>query len=57
MRKLGRKGFMKYQSGEEVQVGDLVLVEKGRTLGTVEVIIETPEQAADWGLDPEDMGI
>ncbi|HCE6863657.1 TPA: hypothetical protein NHP29_000199 [Pseudomonas aeruginosa] len=41
---------MKYLTGETVELGDLVLIESGKTLGVVYAIIETPEDALNWGL-------
>ncbi|CAL5240316.1 hypothetical protein Q095_01709 [Pseudomonas aeruginosa PS50] len=41
---------MKYLTGETVELGDLVLIESGKTLGVVYAIIETPEDALSWGL-------
>lgn len=41
---------MNYLSGEQVQVGDNVLIENGRTSGVVEHIIETTEDMKSWNL-------
>jgi len=36
--------MFKYSDGSEVKVGDSVLLENGRTPGTVESIVLTPEE-------------
>lgn len=38
-------------TGEEVQVGDQVLIENGKTKGVVHSVIETPAQMQEWGVD------
>lgn len=45
---------MKYRSGETVEIGDNVLIEKGRTKGVVKLILETKQDLLDWGLDEDD---
>ena len=42
---------MRYASGEHVELGDCVMLERGRTKGVVQAIIETPEQMAEWGVE------
>lgn len=42
---------MNYISGEEVQVGDSVLIERCRTPGVVEYIIETDKDIKERDLD------
>ncbi len=46
---------MKYSSGEEMQIGDRVLIEKGSTQGAVNAIIDTSEKMAECGLG--EMGV
>ncbi|EMN8575919.1 TPA: hypothetical protein ACQRM5_000392 [Pseudomonas aeruginosa] len=48
---------MKYSTGETVELGGLVLIESGKTLGVVYAIIETPEDALNWGLDEAGISI
>ncbi|STQ90794.1 Uncharacterised protein [Iodobacter fluviatilis] len=36
--------MFKYQDGSEIMIGDSVLLENGRTLGTVKFIVTTPEE-------------
>jgi len=36
--------MFKYEDGSEIMVGDSVLLENGRTPGTVELIVTTPEE-------------
>lgn len=45
---------MKYRSGETVEIGDNVLIEKERTKGVVKFILETKQDLLDWGLDEDD---
>ncbi len=42
---------MNYKTGEKVEVGDSVLLERGKTSGTVYAVVETAEQMAEWGLE------
>ncbi|MET1080670.1 MAG: hypothetical protein ABWY06_21880 [Pseudomonas sp.] len=42
---------MNYISGEQVAVGDSVMIEHGRTPGRVHAVIESPEDRAEWGLE------
>ena len=42
---------MKYLSGEEIEVGDNVLIENRRTPGVVECVIETDQDMKEWNLD------
>ncbi len=42
---------MKYATGEEVKVGDSVLIENGKTPGIVHAVVETPTQMKEWGVD------
>jgi hypothetical protein len=42
---------MKYTTGEEVNVGDRVIIEKGKTLGIVHTVIETLTQMQECGVD------
>ena len=44
---------MNYISGEEIKVGDKVLIEQRRTPGLVEHIIETDQDMKEWGLDEQ----
>jgi hypothetical protein len=39
--------MLTYASGAPVQVGDAVLIEHGRTPGTIVEVVETPAQFAD----------
>lgn len=42
---------MHYLTGEEVQLGDQVLIEGRQTAGVVEYIIETAEEIREWNLE------
>jgi len=42
---------MRYKTGESVEIGDLVLIERGRTPGVVYQIIDSKEKIIEWGLD------
>jgi len=42
---------MNYSTGEVVEIGDSVALEHGKTPGVVQVVIETPQQIEEWGLD------
>jgi hypothetical protein len=42
---------MKYQSGEDIQVGDFVLIEFGKTEGVVKTIIDSIEMAREFNLE------
>lgn len=48
---VSKGAVMRYVSGEHVELGDCVMLERGRTKGVVEAIIETPEQMAEWTVD------
>lgn len=48
---------MKYESGEVVEVGDHVLIENGKTIGTVNAIVETAAQMDEWGVDERGISI
>ena len=39
-----------YADGTQVQVGDSVLIEHGRTAGTVEILVCTTQQMAEIGV-------
>jgi hypothetical protein len=39
-----------YADGSQVQVGDSVLIEHGRTAGTVELVVCTAQQMAEIGV-------
>ena len=41
---------VKYPTGEVVQIGDDVLIENGVTFGSVEHIIETDKDMAEWNV-------
>jgi ribosomal protein L24 len=41
---------MKYLTGEDVEIGDIVLIERGRTVGVVSSIIETLQDMQAWGV-------
>ena len=41
----------RYEDGSEVKVGDSVLLENGRTPGTVELIVTTAEEMKQIGVD------
>lgn len=42
---------MNYITGEPIQLGDNVLIENGRTTGTVEHIIQTDEDMKNFNVD------
>lgn len=42
---------MKYETGEEVRVGDSVLLEHGKTLGKVKSIVQTIKQMEEWNVN------
>ena len=42
---------MKYSSGEEILVGDEVLIENRKTLGVIETIVETHEEMKEWNVE------
>lgn len=42
---------MNYSSGEEVRVGDNVLIENGTTTGLVEHIIESEKDLKEWKVE------
>lgn len=44
---------MNYISGEKIKVGDKVRIERGRTPGVVEHIIESEQDMKEWGLDEQ----
>lgn len=41
---------MRYSTGEYIETGDPVVLEHGRTFGTVRTIVETEQQMAEWGV-------
>jgi hypothetical protein len=43
--------IMKYLSGEEILVGDEVLIENGKTTGIVETIIESQKEMEQWNVE------
>ena len=42
---------MNYQTGEEILVGDEVLIENGKTPGIVERIIESQKEMEQWNVE------
>ena len=48
---VSKGAVMRYASGEHVEPGDYVMLERGGTKGVVQAIIETPEQMAEWAVD------
>lgn len=40
-----------YPNGEPIEVGDFVLFERGKTPGTVVVVVEGPAQFAEWNVE------
>ena len=42
---------MKYITGEEIVIGDLVLIERGKTFGVVHSVLEKNIQMQQWGVD------
>jgi len=42
---------MKYITGEEIEIGDIVLIEHEKTIGIVSSIIETQQDMETWGVD------
>jgi hypothetical protein len=48
---------MKYVTGEEVEVGDQVLIENGKTEGVVHAVVETLTQMQEWGVDEPGLSI
>jgi len=48
---------MRYKSGEVVELGDLVLIEKGKTPGRVHAIVESDADMKEWGLDEAGISI
>ena len=42
---------MKYVTGDEMKVGDLVLIEKGKTEGIVHSVVQTDEEMQNWSVD------
>ena len=42
---------MNYQTGEEILVGDEVLIEKGKTTGVIDTVIETQEEMKQWNVE------
>lgn len=48
---------MRYVTGEEVKVGDRVLIERGKTEGIVYSIVETDKQMQEWGVDEAGISI
>jgi hypothetical protein len=43
--------MLMYTDGSEIKVGDSILLECGRTPGTVELIVTTPEQMKEIGVE------
>ena len=41
---------MNYLSGEQIKIGDSVLIERGHTPGVVEYIVETAQDMNNWNL-------
>jgi hypothetical protein len=48
---------MKYITGEEINIGDKVLIENGRTDGIVHAVVETFAQMQEWGVDEPGISI
>lgn len=46
---------MEYSNGILAKIGDIVLIEKGKTKGVVEDIIDTKEKIQFWGV--KEMGL
>ena len=44
---------MNYETGEEVKIGDSVLIEKGTTPGVVKEIIQSITQMEEWSVNEE----
>ncbi len=44
---------MKYLTGENIQIGDVVLIEHNQTQGVVSAIIETVHDMKFWGVDEQ----
>mgnify|MGYP001544806441 CR=1 FL=1 len=42
---------MNYSSGEEIRVGDHVLIERGKTPGAIEHIVDSEHDKRSWNLD------
>jgi len=42
---------MKYLSGKEIVVGDEVLIERGKTTGVIDKIIESEEEMNQWNVE------
>ena len=42
---------MKYATGQDVNLGDEVKIEKGRTSAVVEVLIKTSQEMSIWNVD------
>ena len=42
---------MNYSSGEEICVGDNVLIERGKTPGVVEYLIDSEQDQSSWNLN------
>ena len=42
---------MEYVTGVEMKVGDLVLIENGKTQGVVHSVVQTDEEMRDWNVD------
>ena len=42
---------MEYLNGEQIQIGDTVLIEDGRTEGTIHAIVETSTQMQECGVN------
>ena len=49
---------MQYISGKTVKIGDVVLIDHGKTKGTVEHIIDTDTGLIEWNMKPDgDFGL
>ena len=42
---------MKYRNGDNIKIGDHVLIENKKTVGLVDDIIDTKEKMEYWGVD------
>ena len=42
---------MKYATGDEMKIGDQVLIENGKTEGIVHSVVQTDEEMHDWNVD------
>ncbi len=44
---------MRYKTGENVEVGDSVLIEHGKAPGVVNSVVETDSDMKDWALNEQ----